>query len=332
MIVRRDRNQLSASLRQSLATGREIVSVSSMRLGVAAVLALSIGTGCGGESANRPTGLIVFNAITNGPGYEELYIADLDSGRVRQLTHGGGYDPSWSPDGSRVAFDWPSDGPCNSPACSRIWLIDADGSSRQPFTPANLRCESPAWSPNGDRIAYVQWRPSVGSRNRSSIYTRTIDGVAHRLTNANAFDGHPVWSPDGHQIAFARDGKGAYGNYVMNADGTGQHRLTHGNPDTVIESWSADGHRFTGWRSYGPYNNRFLSVVLDADGTGERQLLRGGEGPVWSPDGRFIAFIPENQDIRRGVVGVIRADGTSRLKLFSGRFTQPANLDWHRRS
>ena len=63
---------------------------------------------------------IVFNAITNGPGYEELFVADLDSGRVRQLTHSGGYNPSWSPEGSQVAFDWPSNGPCGSPACSRI--------------------------------------------------------------------------------------------------------------------------------------------------------------------------------------------------------------------
>ena len=69
--------------------------------------------------------------------------------------------------------------------------------------------------------------------------------------------------------------------------------------------------------------------MLNADGTGERRLLGGGLGPVWSPDGRFIAFIPENQDIVRGSVGVIQADGTGRRKLFSGPFTQPANLDWH---
>ena len=58
-------------------------------------------------------------------------VIDLDSGRVRQLTRGeaGGYDPSWSPDGSQIAFEWVTEGPCNSPSCSQISLIDADGSN-----------------------------------------------------------------------------------------------------------------------------------------------------------------------------------------------------------
>jgi TolB protein len=298
-------------------------------LAIAAAIALAAGVGARG-TAPRPAGWIVFNALANGPGYEELFVADLDSGRVRQLTHSGGYNPSWSPEGSQVAFEWVSGGPCGSPACSRIWLNGAEGSNRRPFTPANLRCESPAWSPAGDRIAYVQWRRSSPSYvNRSSIYTRTIGGEVHRLTNANAFDANPVWSPDGSQIVFSRDGKGLSGNYVMNADGSNQHRL-QGNPGTVIESWSPDGRLFAGWRSYGQYNNRFLSLVLNADGTGERRLLGGGLGPVWSPDDRFIAFIPENQDIIRGSVGVIQANATGRRQLFEGPFTQPENLDWHR--
>jgi len=98
------------------------------------------------------------------------------------------------------------------------------------------------------------------------------------------------------------EGKDSHANYVIDADGTDLYRL-RGNPDTVIESWSPDGRQLVGSRSYGPYNNNYLSVVLNADGSGERRLLRGGDGPVWSPDRGFIAFIPERQDIVRGLVG-----------------------------
>ena len=311
-----------------------------MRLALTLALAASIGVCTGGQGGTRPaaappSGLIVFTAdpTNDGPWYSQLLVADLETGRVRQLTHkaAGGYNPSWSPDGSQVAFDWVSDGPCNSPACSRIFLINADGTRRRAFTPRKLRCEQAAWSPAGDRIAYVQWRRSAETDNRSSIWIRSVDGTkARRLTFAKAFDSAPVWSPDGTKIVFSRDAKGsAYGNYVINADGTGLRRL-RGNRYTHITSWSSDGKRLTGTRSYGRFNNRFLSVVLKSDGSGERLLLRGGLGPVWSPENQFLAFVPEYEDIARGWVSVVRPDGTGRRRLFSGRFTQPAHLDWLR--
>jgi Tol biopolymer transport system component len=313
-----------------------------MRLGVTLAFAAAMVVCIGGHEAvqaaeSRPSGLIVFTAdpTNDGPWYSQLLVADLDTGRIRQLTRraNGGYNPSWSPDGSQIAFDWVSDGPCRSPACSRIFLINADGTGRRPFTPARLRCEGAAWSPTGDWIAYVQWRPSAGFDNRSSIWIRSVDGRdVRRVTFAKAaFDSAPVWSPDGTRIIFSRDAKSASGNYVVNADGTGLRRL-RGNHATGITSWSPDGTRLAGSRVYGRWNNKDLSVVLNSDGSGERLLLRGGGSPVWSPDGRFLAFNPEYEDLSRGWVSIVRADGKGRRKLFSGNFTQPAHLDWLRRA
>lgn len=297
-----------------------------MRFGVVIALAAAL-AGSTAASAGRPSGRIVFSAITNGPGYQQVYVADLDSGRVRQLTHGdaGGYNPSWSPDGRQIAFEWPSKGPCGSPACSRIWLIAADGSRRRPFTPPQLRCEFAAWSPTGDRIAYQQW----GRGFQASIYTRTMAGDVRRLTHApGAFDTNPVWSPDGRRIVFSREAGASPGNYVMNQDGSHLHRL--GYDGGSIESWSPDGTRLTASRTWGPYNNKNLFVVLEADGTGERRLVSDGGGPVWSPDGAFIAFVPDDQHLDRGAIAVIRPDGSGRRRLVTGPFSQPAHLDWLR--
>lgn len=297
-----------------------------MQVGVAVALAASIGLALGGQAPPqpRPSGLMVFNAGTPS----DLFITDLDKRSVRPLTRGrGGYNPSWSPDATTIAFEAASDGPCRSPACSRIFLINADGSRRRAFTPANLRCQEAAWSPDGKWIAYVQWRPHERDI-RSSIWIRSVDGrTARRLTFAQrAFDSTPVWSPDSTRVAFSRDMGRATGSYVVKADGTGLRRL-RGNRTTRIESWSSDGRRLAGEQVYGRWNNNFRVVIARSDGSGERVLLRGGSGPVWSPDDRFIAFVPDDQDISRGTVSVVRADGMERRKLFETA-TDPAHLDW----
>lgn len=285
--------------------------------------------GAVGASGRQPSGLIVFDGITNnGPGYEQLYVANLGNGRVRQVTKSGsgGYNPSWSPDGSHIAFEWDSKGPCGSLACSRVFIVAADGSGRHPFTPPNLRCESPAWSPRGNQIAYVQW--GKGSYE-ASIYARSLGGQVRRLTHAkNVFDSDPVWSPDGTRIIFSREQGDSYTNYVMDAHGKHLHPLG-GNPDTTITSWSPDGRLLAGSTVWGPYNNNYLSSVLNANGTEKRRLLTDGGDPVWSPDGSVIAFVPDDQDIFRGSIDVVSANGKGRHRLFASKlFTQPGNLDW----
>jgi len=169
-----------------------------------AVVAFSSVTWSSGV-ASPAGGLIAFDAKPPGSGASEVFVADLGTGRARRLTDEGGYDPTWSPDGSQLAFERLAAGPCNSPACSQIWRVAADGSNEVPVTPANRRCESPAWSPSGDRIAYTQWRPTRGDALHGSIYARTIDGQVRRLTSANgAFDWAPAWSTDGRHIVFER--------------------------------------------------------------------------------------------------------------------------------
>jgi Tol biopolymer transport system component len=299
-----------------------------------AVVGVFASVGWSGRGASPAGGLIAFDAKPPGSGASEVFVADLGTGRARQLTDEGGYDPTWSPDGSQLAFERSNAGPCNSQACTQIWRVAADGSNEVPVTPANRRCESPAWSPNGDRIAYAEWRPSRGDALLASIYTRTIDGQVRRLTSAEgAFDSAPAWSPNGRRIVFERyrNTTGRYTLHVMNADGTNQHRLRRVKAGAFGPAWSPNGRRFAIWRIHGLYNNKTLVAVLNANGTRERTLIRNGGGPVWSPDGRSIAFIPDAQGLASSVIRIMRADGKARGTLFGGRFTEPGSLDWLRR-
>ena len=81
-----------------------------------------------------------------------IFLMDLDGTDLRRITVGDrDYDPSWSPDGSRIAFTH-TDGPMDSD----VFVMDADGSNTVRLTDGadgdtNL---NPVWSPDGSRIAY----------------------------------------------------------------------------------------------------------------------------------------------------------------------------------
>ena len=93
-----------------------------------------------------------------------------------------------------------------------------------------------------------------------------------------------MWSSDGSKIAFQKYDYVAYGIYVMNGDGSGQHFVAPG----IEPTFSPDGSRvaFTG-------SDVTRLFVANSDGTGSVQNL-GASGnvsdPSWSPDGSRIAY------------------------------------------
>lgn len=153
---------------------------------------------------------------------------------------------------------------------------------------------SPISSPDGERIVFTSNRDG-----NTNIYSMKIDGSnVVRLTNVPAEEQEPRWSPDGSRIIFESKRDGNAELYVMNADGSGQTRLTF-NPtvDGGPASFSPDGKMIAFARSAavdGPDYYNFDIYTMNADGSDIRQLTTDKEYdscPVWSPDGRKIAFL-----------------------------------------
>ncbi|MGI6493181.1 MAG: S-layer homology domain-containing protein [Pelotomaculum sp.] len=102
---------------------------------------------------------------------KSLSTIDLASGSVRELNNPDGsvaIDPSFSPDGSRIAFVaarnlgdgvWGFNKPeelADWVATRTLWLGSADGSGTQPLTAAGTGIYQPTWSKDGNHILYVR--------------------------------------------------------------------------------------------------------------------------------------------------------------------------------
>ena len=187
-----------------------------------------------------------------------------------------------------------------------LWVMNPDGSGQRELGPAFPEMD---WSPDGREIAFTTW----GERHQqSSIHVTKADGSG-RQELTSGFGNGPAWSPDGRKIAFVNGRDGA-GIFVMNADGSERRRLTRAGVYLPAKlAWSPNGQKiaFTVALTSGSDGNLEIYVV-NADGTGQRRLTRSAvadRNPVWSPDGRRIAFESNWQ------LWVMNADGSGQRRL-----------------
>jgi Tol biopolymer transport system component/DNA-binding winged helix-turn-helix (wHTH) protein len=110
------------------------------------------------------------------------------------------WDPSYSPDGHRLAFG------SNRSGSDQIWVSDAQGGGAVQITHfADIRPGCPRWSPDGASIAF-----NAAPKMNSDIYViRQDGGEPRRITTHSAEDTVPSWSSDGGWIYFtsARSGQ-----------------------------------------------------------------------------------------------------------------------------
>ena len=154
---------------------------------------------------------IVFTNHGNG-----LWVMKPDGENAHPITFRDDIDPTWSPDGSMIAFASSRNGN------RQLYVMNATGSDLRQVTDLNNMGGRSTWSPDGTKLAF--YRGPAGDHN---IYIINVDGTGLvRLTDGGDNLG-PSWSPDGNWIAFTsfRDGNNEI--YVMHPDGTGVIRLTN---------------------------------------------------------------------------------------------------------
>ena len=120
---------------------------------------------------------------------------------------GGGvasHSPSWSPDGTRIAFTEFAGGSNGDD----IHTIKPNGTDEQVVTTGPNNDSRPDWSPDGTRIAF--------RRDQELIYTVKPDGTdLTPVPGSEPDNGGHAWSPDGQKLARGSD----YDIYTMDAAG-----------------------------------------------------------------------------------------------------------------
>jgi len=170
-----------------------------------------------------------------------IFVMDADGSNVRQLTqlepNSGAEDdqPSWSPDGSRIAF-MRSNNTKEPVDASAIYTVGSDGSDLRLVRRMPRKwpgAGEPDWSPDGKRLLFSTFcafggcgQPPTGAQ----LFTVKPNGRSlKKLTDLPGNSYQPAWSPDGKKIVFARHRRlSDEGDiYTMRADGTRLRRLTN---------------------------------------------------------------------------------------------------------
>ncbi|WP_456696660.1 TolB family protein [Aeromicrobium sp. P5_D10] len=124
--------------------------------------------------------------------------AELQGPQEIQKGAGADYHPSWSPDGSQLAFVR-ADRSCNGKGICRQQLLVRSADGQQRTLVANGVAANPAWSPDGSRIAYT-WQ----TKARSELWVLEVETGRRTQVTRGYDDLEPSWSADGQQIVFTR--------------------------------------------------------------------------------------------------------------------------------
>jgi Tol biopolymer transport system component len=266
-------------------------------LGALIAVALGGSTIAHGAAPGR-NGAILFLGGSNAA-KEQIFSSLPDGTHVRQLTHlsdSSASDPSWSPDGKRIAFarDWDVGKPTEH---LDIYVMNTDGGMHgMGFTGLN---GSPTWFPDGRRLLFGRidglWMvPAAG-------------GTPRRVLRVAGGTESAVVSPDGRKVAFIRY-RGNDSALVVADLGSG--RLKQVTPWSVGAKpkvdWSPDGSRLLSRNQKGVF-----SVAVD--GSGLTMLVRGGDdcSESFSPDGTKFLFVTHCSRDGKWKLYTANADGTA---------------------
>lgn len=255
----------------------------------------------------------------------DIWSIEVDGGKETRVIENA-FNPSWSPDGTQIAFDASWSGP------RRIWICDARGRNAMQLTSDESEATAhvrPRWSPDGTKIVFQNIEVTKSDVRIVDVRTREMKWV----TDDFVTDVHPVWSFDGGSIICSsyRGGGINLWRIPVDIDGTpagpmqqitagpghdvdvdtprSENRLVFAILKQNAELWRLPVDAMTGAASGTPEQ-----VVA-----GSRENTRG----AWSPDGERIAFGSDRTGEMNLWLRSLRDGKTRRLTSGAGGDYQP---------
>ena len=207
--------------------------------------------------------------------------------------------PSFSPDGTLVAFDW--DGEKQDNKDIYIKQLDSDGYSRLTDYPG--WDSDAAWSPDGRWIAFIR---ETSSRRYSVILKPPLGGLERTLADIDfplylLWNRNVAWHPSGKWLAVPdRSGQsGPAGLFLLSVESGEKRRLTAPPAGFAGDSgpaFSPDGHKLAFSRYVSENVSDIYLLNLDEHLAPSGQMLalssdHRSYGPEWTPDGEEIFYV-----------------------------------------
>lgn len=232
--------------------------------------------------------------------------------------------PSWSPDGSRIAFSSSRD------KNWEIYLVDVRTLEATRVTDNAASDWNPTWAPGGDLTAFVSNRDAKSSTGYDIYSIQPLDKTVTRFTHRPyGWDGDPSWTPTpvagepSDFIVFASDRDGNEEIYRLSLADLAVTRLTYREQTADRSpSLSPDGTKIA-FQSY--VDKNWEIFVMDVDGRNVKRLTFNPAHdalPAWAPNGNKIAFTSDRAG--NAEIFAMDVDGTNKKNLSNN----PANDQW----
>ncbi|HEU4988761.1 MAG TPA: S9 family peptidase [Gemmatimonadaceae bacterium] len=249
-----------------------------------------------GDVAISPDGSAVAYTVSGADWAENKYHTEIwlahRGAKPFQLTRNGkasSSNPAWSPDGTWIAFLSSRDDH------SQIWAIRTDGGEARPLTDVSSGVDGFAWSPDGKSIALT-----MPDSESTALQHRDKEWGTWRVESENAPRSH-LWVLDVAGALATANGAKLPGDSA--AAPAALRRLTRGDDYTVGSfHWSPDGSAI----AFDHQPNKRVPMfthadisVVDVATDAIRPLVTwpgADHDPIWSPDGKWIAFSTQDKD------------------------------------
>ena len=245
-----------------------------------------------------------------------LWIANVETGEKSFLCENDAMQPSWSPNGNRIAF-WfmpPSAGR------SDIATISRSGGEIEVITKDASTNWNPVWSPDGKFLYFASDRSGNMSFWRVAIDEETgkVQSETEAVSTPATFNRHLSFSRNGRRLIYVQTNQQANiraVNFNASTEKTVGEPfwITRGDRHIVRPELSPDGTRFVMRVSRRTQDD---IVVVSRDGTQWRDLTNDkffDRYPRWSPDGKRVAFASDRGG--RYEIWVLDADATNLRQL-----------------
>lgn len=235
---------------------------------------------------------IAWHSVRDGT--HAIWVMNIDgSGAHRLATCGFSSMPTWSPDGTHIAYH----SNCGS-GNDDIWMTNADGSGTPSRLTINPAVDAmPAWSPDGGRIAFA--RTSNGSVSGYDLYILTLaTGQEEQVSFRAGEDDFPQWSADGNSLVHNCDNQACMTDIATH---TTRVVTTSADFSDHRPSWSADGKLI----SYiAPRLPGVASVwIMNADGSGTPKAV--GDPTMNAVQAVLVTHAPAVLTARPSAAGLV---------------------------